>query len=128
MRVRLRFALLTLATFLVAGTALPTVLRNASRFGYCVSVPLADEARLTGALSYHFGYSAQVTCTAAMVTAGACTSEQLGSQVTNPENATAFVDRSLREWVIVSVRRAEAEIAAEAARASERSKPSPAVQ
>ncbi|MCL4838331.1 MAG: hypothetical protein KJ058_10250 [Thermoanaerobaculia bacterium] len=63
---------------------------------------LADanaRANVAAALARSVGWTANVTCTAEMVTAGHCTEEQLGQPVTNPETRRAAASRALRLYV-----------------------------
>jgi hypothetical protein len=59
-------------------------------------IPTPQVADVRDDICRGIGWTPLVTCTQPMVTAGQCTSGQVGTQVTNPETCIAAIDRSLR--------------------------------
>lgn len=72
-----------------------------------LSMSVAADAKLQTALARKAGWTAQVTCTQAMVDLAQCTAQQLGQQVANPESerqaAKREFKRLLREEYIQSL-------------------------
>lgn len=63
-----------------------------------------SRAEVVTALAKKAGWSANVDCTQALVTAGACSAGQIGQQVPNPETKPQAASRYLRELVREAVR------------------------
>ena len=63
-----------------------------------------SRAEVITALAKKRGWTANVTCTQALVTAGSCTAEQIGQSIPNPETKPQAASRYLRELVREAVR------------------------
>lgn len=83
-----------------------TVCRSTSDVLWSLSVSPAADAKLQSALARKAGWTAQVTCTAAMVPAS-CTAQQIGQLVANPvterQAARAEFKRMLKDEFIRSL-------------------------
>lgn len=83
------------------------VCRNNSDILWSLSISQAADAKLQAALARKAGWTAQVTCTQAMVDLAQCTSGQLGQLVANPKTernaARAEFKRMLKDEFIRSL-------------------------
>jgi len=72
---------------------------------------LAGDARAQTitALAKSVGWTANVTCSTAMVAVAQCTEVQLGQSVANPETRLVAANRALREFVQNAIRSEQAE-------------------
>lgn len=122
-----RLALLLLCLALPASASAGTVNCNSTMVsgGLCRStgnklvgydMPAAVASDLADALASLKGYASPTTCTSQLVTAGVCTSGQIGSMV--PITKAQFADFMLRRILISIIREYKDQQAADAARAT----------
>jgi len=75
-----------------------TACGNVNKILWNYDVSSADDVRMRNALAASVGWTATVTCTAAMVALSQCTTPEIGTQVTNPEGKTQASQRAVKEF------------------------------